>query len=258
MRFTLPTQLVRYLLLVLTLGGCRAAFADAPPKKTQPAKKAEPHFEGMGKHTRHISTKSTEAQRFFDQGLIFLYGFNHDEAIRSFEAAAANDPKCAMAYWGIAMANGPHINSPSVDKPHAKAAWEAIKQARDHQDRATPVEKALIEALAARYADPQPEDRHPLDKAFADAMRRGTNGRPKASRNRELRKCWESSTRSSPSRPRIRSRCICTFTPTRRRCIPNGRTPPPPASAISTPQSGTSSTCRRTSTFAAAAGKRRW
>jgi tetratricopeptide (TPR) repeat protein len=172
MRFTLPTQLVRYLLLVLTLGGCRAAFADAPPKKTQPAKKAEPHFEGMGKHTRHISTKSTEAQRFFDQGLIFLYGFNHDEAIRSFEAAAANDPKCAMAYWGIAMANGPHINSPSVDKPHAKAAWEALKQARDHQDRATPVEKALIEALAARYADPQPEDRHPLDKAFADAMRK--------------------------------------------------------------------------------------
>jgi tetratricopeptide (TPR) repeat protein len=166
MRFTLPAQLLRYVFLVLMVATCRAAIADAP------AKKAEPHFQGLGKHTRHVSTQSAEAQQFFDQGLIFLYGFNHDEAIRSFEAAAAADPKCGMTYWGIAMANGPHINSPTVDKPHAKAAWQALKQAREHVGNATSVEKALIEALGARYADPQPEDRKPLDKAYADAMRK--------------------------------------------------------------------------------------
>jgi tetratricopeptide (TPR) repeat protein len=166
MRITLHTQRARYLFLLLTISCCRAALADAPSKKP------EPHFQGLGKHTRHVSTQSAEAQQFFDQGLIFLYGFNHDEAIHSFEAAAANDPKCAMAYWGIAMANGPHINSPTVDKPHAKAAWQALKQAREHLDKATPVEKALIEAVGARYADPQPENRRPLDKGFADAMRK--------------------------------------------------------------------------------------
>src|SRR5580658_5041489 len=154
MRFTLPAQLLRYVFLVLMVATCRAAVADAP------AEKAEPHFQGLGKHTRRVSTQSAEARQFFDQGLIFLYGFNHDEAIRSFEAAAAKDPKCAMAFWGIAMANGPHINSPGVDKPHAKAAWQALKQAREHVEAATPVEKALIEAVAARYADPQPDDRH--------------------------------------------------------------------------------------------------
>ena len=124
MRCTPRAQLAHCVFILLSLSCARSAVAGAPPKKV------EPHFQGLGKHTRHISTQSSEAQQYFDQGLIFLYGFNHDEAIRSFEAAAAKDPKCAMAYWGIAMANGPHINSPSVDKPHAKAAWQALKQAR--------------------------------------------------------------------------------------------------------------------------------
>jgi tetratricopeptide (TPR) repeat protein len=166
MRFILQTRPARYLFLVLAVSCCRTALADAPVKKV------EPHFQGLGKHTRQVSTQSAEAQQFFDQGLIFLYGFNHDESIRSFEAAAAADPKCAMTYWGIAMANGPHINSPTVDKPHAKAAWQALQQAREHLDNVTSVEKALIEALGARYADPQPDDRKPLDNAYANAMRK--------------------------------------------------------------------------------------
>jgi tetratricopeptide (TPR) repeat protein len=126
-------------------------------------------YEGLGSHTRKIRTSSSEAQTFFDQGLIFLYGFNHDEAIRSFERAAAADPACAMAYWGISVANGPHINNPAVDEAHAKAAWQALSRAQ--AAAADPVERELIAALSRRYADPQPADRAALDKAYADAMR---------------------------------------------------------------------------------------
>jgi len=137
-----------------------AACAGTPPQG---------RYEGLGSHTRKIKTFSSEAQTFFDQGLIFLYGFNHDEAIRSFERAAAADPSCAMAYWGISVANGPHINNPAVDEAHAKAAWVALGRARAAAN--DPVEKELIEALTKRYADPQPADRAALDKAYADAMR---------------------------------------------------------------------------------------
>lgn len=131
----------------------------------------EGRFDGTGPHTRTITTSSSEAQAWFNQGLNFLYAFNHDEAIRSFQKAAEADPTCAMAPWGVALANGPHINYPIVDEAHAKAAWKALTKARELASTASPVEKALIDALGKRYADPQPEDRSGLDKAFAEAMR---------------------------------------------------------------------------------------
>jgi len=87
-------------------------------------------------------------------------------------AATELDPGCAMAWWGIAYANGPHINNPAVDEAHAKAAWAALQKARESAPQASPVERDLIEALSHRYADPQPDDRAPLDAAFADAMRK--------------------------------------------------------------------------------------
>jgi tetratricopeptide (TPR) repeat protein len=143
-----------------------AAADDRPPA---PAKVTL--FGGLGSHTRKVTTNAPPAQRYFDQGLAFLYGFNHDEAIRAFEAAAEIDPGCAMAFWGVSVANGPHINNPVVDEAHAKAAWKALTKARALvAENGTPVEKALIEALAKRYADPQPEDRKPLDEAYAEAM----------------------------------------------------------------------------------------
>ena len=115
-----------------------------------------PFFEGLGSHSRGITTGSAEAQRYFDQGLAFLYAFNHDEAIRSFRRAGELDPKCAMAFWGVAVANGPHINNPVVPADRAKAAWEALARAKALAPGASPVERALIEALASRYAWPQP------------------------------------------------------------------------------------------------------
>ena len=148
------------LLLVRAAGAATAADA------------AVPLFEGLGRHSRKVTTTSPKAQRYFDQGLAFMYAFNHDEAIRAFRRAGELDPKCAMAPWGVAIANGPHINNPVVPEDRAKAAFEAQDQAKALAAGASPVERALIEALAARYALPPPEDRKPLEQAYADAMRK--------------------------------------------------------------------------------------
>lgn len=128
-------------------------------------------FKGMGSHHRAVTTTSSKAQQFFDQGLTWMYAFNHDEAIRSFREATRLDPECAMAWWGIALSNGPHINNPAVPPERATAAWDALQQAVAHADKASPVERDLIQALTSRYANPQPEDRSGLDRAYANAMR---------------------------------------------------------------------------------------
>ena len=140
----------------------------APPT---PAAEAVPLFDGLGSYSRTVSTASPEAQRYFDQGLAFMYAFNHDEAIRAFTRAAELDPDCAMAHWGVAIANGPHINNTAVPPERAAAAWAALGRARAASAGASAVERALIEALASRYADPQPADRAPLERAYAEAMR---------------------------------------------------------------------------------------
>lgn len=135
------------------------------------AQPAMPLIENLGHHTRPVTTGSPAAQRYFDQGLRLVFGFNHGAAIRSFQEAARLDPACAMAHWGIALASGPHINFPVVPPPAAELAWRELGLAQQHAAQTTPVERALIDALARRYANPQPEDRSALDRAYADAMR---------------------------------------------------------------------------------------
>lgn len=129
-----------------------------------------PRFDGLGRHHHPITTRWPLAQRYFDQGLTLCYNFNHAEAIRSFEAAAAVDPDCAMAYWGVAFALGPNINAPMDDSAVPKA-WEALQKALQLKDNASPKEREYIDALAKRYAKEPVKDRAPLDQAFADAMR---------------------------------------------------------------------------------------
>jgi tetratricopeptide (TPR) repeat protein len=131
----------------------------------------EPLYDGLGSYSRKVTTDSAEAQRYFDQGLGFLHGFNHRAAIRAFQQAAEIDPKCGMAHWGVALACGPHINSMAVPPPAAELAWKELELAEKNAGNASPVERALIDALAKRYAKPQPEDRSGLDRAYADAMR---------------------------------------------------------------------------------------
>lgn len=158
---------------MLACAGRRSINGPAPTASNSPGPHTTPPplFEGLGPHTRRVTTKSPEAQRYFDQGLSFLSAFNHDEAERAFVHAAELDPSCAMAYWGVAMANGPHINNPEVDVEHAKRAWAAVVSAKASSGGESDVERALIEAIGKRYADHQPTDRSVLDKAYAEAMR---------------------------------------------------------------------------------------
>ena len=142
------------------------ALADSVARTAE-----EPFFDGLGSYSRKITTDSPKAQRYFNQGLAFLHGFNHSAAIRSFQEAARLDPECAMAHWGIALASGPHINYPLVPPPAAELASKEIGLAQELGIGVSPVERRLIEALSHRYANPQPEDRSPLDLAYADAMR---------------------------------------------------------------------------------------
>jgi tetratricopeptide (TPR) repeat protein len=154
-------------LVLATIVAVSAIRADEPNRA--PGHR-EPFFDGLGARSRKVTTGSAEAQQYFDQGLKFLYAFNHDEAIRSFRQAASFDPGCAMAWWGIAYACGPHINKPEVDELHAREGAEALSKARAHQSTAAPVERALIDAVSKRYSDPLPSDRKPLDQAYADAL----------------------------------------------------------------------------------------
>ena len=128
-------------------------------------------FNGLDIYDRPVATQSELAQKYFNQGLILTYGFNHDEAVRSFEKAVQLDPNLAMAWWGIAYALGPNINLPMTDPKVARRAHAAAQKALALYENAAPPNQALIHALARRYADPPPEDRAHLDKAYADAMR---------------------------------------------------------------------------------------
>ena len=127
-------------------------------------------YDGFNGYAREVTTDSPEAQRWFDQGIQLLYGFNHDEAIRSFERAAEIDPGCAMAWWGAAYARGLHINNPAVGEEAGRAAHEAAKKAGDALDKETPIERALIAAVAHRFAEPAPADRGALEANYAAAM----------------------------------------------------------------------------------------
>lgn len=130
----------------------------------------EPFYEGLGSYTRKVTTNSPVAQRYFNQGLAWLHGFNHPAAIRSFQEAAELDPQCAMAHWGIALAAGPHLNDRRLPPAMAELAWNELALAR-RANHASAVERALVDALGHRYANPEPRDRSPLHLAYANAMR---------------------------------------------------------------------------------------
>lgn len=127
-------------------------------------------YEGFGDYKRTISTTSDEAQAFFNQGIQLMYGFNHDEAIRSFQAAAEADSQAAMPWWGIAYSHGVNINDVEMGEERSLLAREASDNALERIGSATPSEAALITAVSARYEYPAPADRSGLDLAFADAM----------------------------------------------------------------------------------------
>jgi tetratricopeptide (TPR) repeat protein len=148
---------------------CLAMFssADAAPAEQTAI---PPLFDNLGSLHHPITTTSEQSQRYFDQGLRLVYAFNHEEAIRSFEAAAHLDSQAAMPYWGIALALGPNINS-AMEKKDEHRAVEMIQKARRLADHTTRGEKAYIEALVVRYVSRKGIKRKGLDEAYAKAMR---------------------------------------------------------------------------------------
>lgn len=148
------------------LGACQSTTTT----KADATERGARMYEGFGNYTRTITTDSDRAQRWFNQGMQLVYGFNHDEAVRSFEMAAQLDPKAAMPWWGIAYCQGININDPAMTQARSKRAHEAITEAMAQLDNETPTEQAMVRALSARYAWPAPEDRKPLDEAYAQAM----------------------------------------------------------------------------------------
>jgi tetratricopeptide (TPR) repeat protein len=132
----------------------------------------------LGSHTRLISTTSPDAQRWFDRGLVWTYGFNHEEAIRCYERALAADPECPMAHWGIAYAAGPNYNKPweafdDIDFARSLAtSYAATQRATALRDRATPTDQGLIAALQARYPTAERSDDYAKwNDDYVDAMR---------------------------------------------------------------------------------------
>jgi tetratricopeptide (TPR) repeat protein len=150
--------------MTLLLLGAMAWTLQAPP-----ARDSVPLYTDLGTYHRAITTRSPVAQRYFDQGLRLVYAFNHGEAIRAFDEAARRDPDCAMCYWGAAYAYGPHVNA-GMDSAAGVAAYAAAQQALAKVSGASPVEQALIRALARRYAAVPPAERAALDSAYAMAM----------------------------------------------------------------------------------------
>lgn len=157
------------LLMCLSIGLSLPSAASAEDRATD---RGPAFYDGFSGYARTVTTNADEAQRWFDQGIQLLYGFNHDEAIRSFERAATVDPSCAMAWWGVAYARGLHINKPEMSEEQSRLAYEAAEQAAAAIDNESPVEKALVRAIGERYQWPTPEDRGPLDQRYAAAMER--------------------------------------------------------------------------------------
>ena len=117
-----------------------------------------------------VTTSNPEAQRYFDQGLTLIYAFNHDEAARSFRYAAVIDPKCAMAYWGVALAVGPNYNDIDIDLSREKAAVEAMQKASALAGKVSDNERGYIHALSKRYSADPKADRKQLALDYKQAM----------------------------------------------------------------------------------------
>ncbi len=149
---------------------CGVANGQENPKVPEPSRPGQAYYDLGGFHYQ-VSTDSDAAQQWFDRGLAMCIGFNHEEAVRCFQQALVADPSLAMAYWGIAYAWGPNINNMEIEAHQITQADLMIQLASLQSGSCTQLERDLIESLGRRYAAVVPEDREPLNRAYAESMR---------------------------------------------------------------------------------------
>jgi tetratricopeptide (TPR) repeat protein len=176
------TLVVALAVAALFAGVSVGGLATDPPAPGTPESKAEPLvgatlLVGLGDYHFPITSGQPQVQRWFDQGLMLTFGFNHDAAERSFLKATELDPGCAMCWWGAALVLGPHVNG-GMDPANNPVAWTRLQHALALAPGASKREQEFIRALAARYAEDPPPDRRPLDEAYARSMGLLVQARP--------------------------------------------------------------------------------
>jgi tetratricopeptide (TPR) repeat protein len=147
-----------------------AVFCSPSFDPAKLSEKGAPLFKGLGKFHYAITTRSTTAQKYFNQGLTLLYAFNHGEAGRSFMEVIRLDSGCAMAWWGMGMVLGPNYNAP-LNPSSLSEINNAMDKAMAFSSNTTPKEKALINALAKRFPRSEVKDMSPFNAAYAQAMK---------------------------------------------------------------------------------------
>lgn len=165
---------------LLALAACRkSANTEVTPEVSAPelAMIGANLLQGLGNHQFPVTSSHPEVQRWFNQGLMLTFGFNHDAAERSFLKATELDPACAMCWWGASLVLGPHVNAGMEPADNADA-WNRLQKARDLAPKASEREQAFITALSARYAEQPPENRRTLDEAYAAATGELVKQRP--------------------------------------------------------------------------------
>ena len=165
---------MRSLNVAVILAGLLATAISAQEhhstNKKSAEKKPDLAMTAIGRQHHAIQTSSAEAQQYFDQGLTFLYGFNHEEAARAFQQAAKLDSASPMPLWGIAFAVGPNYNM-GVDPQREKLAYETVQKAKQLAVHAPQPEKDYVDALAVRYSGEEKADYKQLSRNFAQAMK---------------------------------------------------------------------------------------
>lgn len=162
---------MRAFVLFFILVFCALAVPAQHQHVNEVSKALELH-PGLGTYHHPITTKNPEAQKYFDQGLTLLYGFNHDESARYFRRASEFDPDAPMPYWGLALSIGPNYNDTAVDEKRAKATHDAVQKALKSLTNASPREQDYVRALAKRYPSSDANsDWRQLHIDYSDAMR---------------------------------------------------------------------------------------
>ena len=159
---------MRHLIFVILLLSPIAAFGQHSHASAQPPAPATLEA-GLGDINHPVTTNNPEAQKFFNQGLAYIYAFNHEEAVKSFKQAILLDPNLAMAYWGIALAMGSNYNV-EADGPALLEAFNNLQKAIALEPKASDNERAYIDALSKRYSSDLQADKHQLAVDYKNAM----------------------------------------------------------------------------------------